>query len=115
MRLPEISKTIQVPEGVEINVTNRKVTVKGTKGTLTRDFSHASISLISDNGKVRIWAEWPRKKEASLVGTIYSHILNMITGVEKGYLYKLKIVFIVWFGTHEEYDKLDVNLISYES
>lgn len=93
MRLPEISKTIQVPEGVEINVNNRKVTVKGTKGSLTRDFSHAAVSLTCENNVVRIWAEWPRKKEASLVGTINSHILNMITGVEKGYTYKLKIVF----------------------
>jgi large subunit ribosomal protein L6 len=42
---------------------------------------------------VRIWAEWPRKKEASLVGTIYSHIKNMITGVQKGFTYKIKIVF----------------------
>lgn len=93
MRLPEISKTIQVPEGVEISVTEREVTVKGTKGTLTRDFSHAAISLGCDDRLVRVWAEWPRKKEAALVGTIYSHILNMITGVEKGYSYKLKIVF----------------------
>ena len=37
--------------------------------------------------------KWPRKKEASLVGTIESHIKNMITGVTKGYTYKLKIVF----------------------
>lgn len=42
---------------------------------------------------MRIWAEWPRKKEASLVGTIYSHIKNMITGVQKGFTYKIKIVF----------------------
>ena len=28
--------------------------------------------------------------------------------------YKLKIVFIVWFGTHSEYDKIDVKTISYE-
>jgi len=30
-------------------------------------------------------------------------------------LYKLKIVFIVWFGTHEEYDKIDAKTISYEN
>ncbi|MEM3356509.1 MAG: 50S ribosomal protein L6, partial [Candidatus Bathyarchaeia archaeon] len=42
---------------------------------------------------VRVWAAWPRKKEAAMVGTIYSHIQNMITGVEKGFSYKLKIVF----------------------
>lgn len=28
--------------------------------------------------------------------------------------YKLKIVFIVWFGTHSEYDKIDVKSIKYE-
>ena len=94
MRLPEISRTIQVPDSVEVTIERKKVTVKGEKGVLTRDFSYVPISLEAKDGKtVRVWAEWPRKKEASLVGTINSHIQNMITGVEKGFLYKLKIVF----------------------
>jgi len=29
--------------------------------------------------------------------------------------YQLKIVFIVWFGTHNEYDNVDVNDVSYDS
>ena len=29
--------------------------------------------------------------------------------------YKLKIVFIVWFGTHGEYDKIDAKTVSYEN
>ena len=75
MRLPEISKTVQVPDDVD-------------------DFSYVTISIDAESAKsVRVWAEWPRKKEASLVGTIYSHIQNMITGVQKGFSYKLKIVF----------------------
>jgi large subunit ribosomal protein L6 len=94
MRLPEISKIIQVPDGVDVTVERRKVTVKGANGTLVRDFAYVPISIAADDDKtVRIWAEWPRKKEASLVGTLYSHIQNMITGVEKGFSYKLKIVF----------------------
>jgi large subunit ribosomal protein L6 len=94
MRLPEISRTIQVPDNVEVTIKRKKVTVKGKKGVLTRDFSYVPISLEAEDSRtVRIWAEWPRKKEASLVGTINSHIQNMITGVEKGFLYKLKIVF----------------------
>jgi mRNA interferase HigB len=28
--------------------------------------------------------------------------------------YKLKIVFIVWFGTHKEYDKIDAKAVNYE-
>jgi large subunit ribosomal protein L6 len=93
MRLPEISKIIQVPDGVEVTMEARKVTVKGEKGTLTRDFSYVPISIDVNGKTVRVWAEWPRKKEASLVGTIHSHIQNMISGVVKGFSYKLKIVF----------------------
>jgi large subunit ribosomal protein L6 len=86
MRLPEISRTIPIPD--------RKVTVRGSKATLTRDFSYAgAISLETDGKNVKISAQWPRKKESSLVGTIESHIKNMITGVTKGYTYKLKIVY----------------------
>jgi large subunit ribosomal protein L6 len=93
MRAIEVSKTIQIPDDVEATIEGRKVTVKGVKGTLTRDFSHAAISIELDEKTIRVWAEWPRKKEAALVGTIYSHIQNMIIGVRKGFTYKLKIVF----------------------
>ena len=93
MRLPEISKTIQVPDNVNVSLDGKKVNVKGTKGSLTRDFSFATIVIEGEGKNIRIWAKWPRKKEAALVGTIASHIQNMITGVTKGYTYKLKIVF----------------------
>jgi large subunit ribosomal protein L6 len=93
MRLPEISRIIQVPDGVDVSLAGRKVTVKGDKGTLTRDFSYVPISIDANGKTIRVWAEWPRKKEASLVGTIHSHIQNMISGVQKGFSYKLKIVF----------------------
>jgi large subunit ribosomal protein L6 len=93
MRLPEISKTVEVPDDVTLSLIGKKVSVKGEKGSLTRDFSYATVTIESEGKNVRISAKWPRKKEAALVGTIYSHIQNMITGVTKGYNYKLKIVF----------------------
>jgi large subunit ribosomal protein L6 len=93
MRLPEISKTIQVPDGVDVTLAGKEVTVKGNKGTLTRDFSFVPISIEANGKTIRVWAKWPRKKEAALVGTIYSHIQNMISGASKGFSYKLKIVF----------------------
>ena len=93
MRATETSKTIQIPDNVNIAIEGRKVTVKSAKETLTRDFSYAPISVELNDKTLRIWAEWPRKKETALVGTIYSHIQNMITGVTKGFTYKLKIVF----------------------
>ncbi|MGQ9530397.1 MAG: 50S ribosomal protein L6 [Candidatus Bathycorpusculaceae bacterium] len=93
MRAIETSRTIQIPEDVEVTIQGRKITVKGVKGTLTRDFSYAPIHIELDGKTIRVWAEWPRKREAALVGTIHSHIQNMITGVRKGFTCKLKIVF----------------------
>jgi len=29
--------------------------------------------------------------------------------------YKLKLVFIVWFGTHKEYDNIDAKTVDYEN
>ena len=93
MRAVEAVKSIKIPEGVEVKVEGRVVTVKGEKGILTRDFSHAPISIRLEEDTVKVQANWPRKGEAALVGTVCSHVQNMITGVTKGFTYKLKIVF----------------------
>jgi large subunit ribosomal protein L6 len=93
MRVVEAVKSIEIPEGVEVKIENKVITVKGEKGELTRDFSHAPISVRLEGKAITVQANWPRKREAALVGTVCSHIRNMITGVTKGFTYRLKIVF----------------------
>ncbi len=93
MRAIETVATVEIPEGVEGKLEGRIVTIKGEKGELVRDFSHAPINIQLEDKTVTVQASWPRKKEAALVGTVRSHIQNMIKGVTKGFTYKLKIVF----------------------
>jgi large subunit ribosomal protein L6 len=93
LRAVETSKTIQIPDDTEVTVKGRSVTVKGKKGTLTRSFSYAPVSIEKKDNNIRIWTEWPRKKETAIVGTVHSHIQNIIKGVSEGFTYKLKIVF----------------------
>ena len=93
MRAIETVATVEIPEGVEGMLDGRVITIKGEKGELVRDFSHAPIKIQLDGKTVTVQASWPRKKEAALVGTVRSHIQNMIKGVTKGFTYKLKIVF----------------------
>ncbi|MEA2089650.1 MAG: 50S ribosomal protein L6 [Thermoproteota archaeon] len=93
MRAVKVTRSVPVPENVEVNIDGRKITVKGEKGILTQDFFHAPISIKKNGHTVLIQTNWPRKKEAAVVGTISSHIQNMIIGVTKGFTYKLKIVF----------------------
>jgi mRNA interferase HigB len=55
-------------------------------------------------------------RNASIIGdkrvvfNIRGNDFRLITDIE----YKLKIVFIVWFGTHSEYNKIDAKTIRYE-
>lgn len=93
MRVIEAVRSIEIPEEVDVKVEGRVVMVKGEKGTLTRDFSHAPVSVQLEEDVIKIRANWPRKREVALVGTICSHIQNMMIGVTKGFTYKLKIVF----------------------
>lgn len=93
MRAVESVKSIGVPDGVDVKIEGRIISVKGEKGALSRDFSEAPISLQLEDKKVVVQTSWPRKREAALVGTVAAIIQNMITGVTKGYTYKLKIVF----------------------
>ena len=46
-----------------------------------------------------------------VVFNIKGNDFRLIVDIE----YKLKIVFVVWFGTHVEYDKIDARTVSYES
>ncbi|KPV65442.1 MAG: 50S ribosomal protein L6 [Candidatus Bathyarchaeota archaeon BA1] len=89
----EVAKSIEIPEGVEVSVDGKVVTVRGEKGELIRDFSHTPVSIRLQENLIMVQAKWPQKREAALVGTVCSHIQNMIIGVTKGFTYKLKVVF----------------------
>jgi len=93
-----VVEEVPVPEGVEVSVDGMKVIVKGPKGELERDFSHIRNVVIrldedEEGRKVVVEAFFANRRLKALVGTVAAHIANMITGVTKGYRYKLKIVF----------------------
>ena len=94
MTVQIIENSVTVPNDVNLSLDGDKVAVTGSNGTVVRDFSHTSLNLKYQDGVLRIWAENPRKKQASLVNTVTSHVNNMIKGVTEGFIYRLKIVFI---------------------
>ncbi len=86
-------KTVRIPEGVTVNLEGKTVEVTGEKGRLIRDFSHAPVSILLENGEIVVSALWARRKVSALVGTVCSHIGNMVKGVTAGFTYRLKVVF----------------------
>ena len=71
------------------------MTVKGKRGTLTKNFNAASVdmALSADGKSIRIDKWFGNRKELATVKTISTHIKNLIKGVTYGYLYKLKAVY----------------------
>lgn len=88
-----LREEIPIPEGITVTV-DEAVTIKGSKGTLTRNFNNSKAINISVEGdNVVVEARFPKKKEKAMLGTIRSHISNMIIGLTDGFNYKMKIVY----------------------
>lgn len=86
-------KTIPIPEGVQVQIEGRRVIVTGSRGSLTRDFSHAPVQIEKADQEVKTYVHSPRKKVVAMVNTIAAHIKNMILGVTQGFTYIMKIVY----------------------
>ena len=83
-------KPIAVPAGVEVKIDGSVVTVKGPKGTLTKEFNH--LMKISQEG-AEIIVERPNDENLSksLHGLTRTLINNMVVGVTEGYKKELEI------------------------
>ncbi len=85
--------TVDIPKGIEITIDGNKVTVKGSKGQLEREFKNAQITINKKEDKIVVSTASKSRRYQVSVGTVRAHIKNMIIGVTKGVSYKLKVVY----------------------
>jgi len=82
---------ITVPAGVEVNVAeNNVVTVKGPKGTLTKQL-HPAMIIEKDGAVVTVKRPSDSKEHKSLHGLTRTLLSNMVTGVNETYKKELEI------------------------
>jgi large subunit ribosomal protein L6 len=87
-----LREEIPIPEGIDVTI-DGEVTVKGSKGQLSRKFNYPNVVIKKDDGNVVLEANFPKKRDKAMLGTIKSHINNMITGLTDGFTYNMKIVY----------------------
>jgi large subunit ribosomal protein L6 len=83
-------KPIEIPQNTEVTNASGVVTVKGPLGTLSKTFKD-DVSIEVADGKVQVA---PAKKSLfakAYIGTVASHIINMVEGVNKPYEKKLVV------------------------
>ena len=97
MRTLYSTRNVDIPEGVDVKVAARVVTVTGPLGTLTREFKHIAVDIAFeevDGSKVMKVDMWfGDRKAVATLRTVTSHIENMITGVTEGFKYIMRSVY----------------------
>ena len=81
---------ITVPAGVDVTLDGRTITVKGPKGTLTRDL-HPDMLVRREDGTLLVERPSEQKVHKQLHGLTRTLVANMVEGVTNGYRKGLEI------------------------
>lgn len=84
-------KEIDLPEGVEVSQQGNVVTVKGPKGTLSREISPL-IKMSVEGNVVKFDRDEDSNQVKMIHGTTRANVNNMVEGVVNGFSKTLKLV-----------------------
>lgn len=82
---------VVLPKGVEAQIANGIVSVKGSKGTLKLQL-HDSVQVVNEDNQLKVSAKNNSKSADALAGTSRALVQNMVNGVSKGFERKLELV-----------------------
>ena len=83
---------IPVPNGVDVSIDGRNVTVKGPKGTLSHVVAEPIEIVKVDDGTLQVTRPDDERSNRSLHGLSRTLVNNMVIGVTDGYSKTLEIV-----------------------
>ena len=100
---------VAVPSGVEVTLAGRNITVKGPKGTLTREIP-GDIEITQDDGTLTFARQNDERKNKAMHGLVRSLVNNMVIGVTDGFKKQLEIVGVGYRAEAQGPNGLRLNL-----
>lgn len=82
---------IEVPDKVDVSLDGSTVTVKGPKGTLSREV-HPDMELRHEDGVITVHRSSDTPRRRALHGMTRALVANMVVGVTEGFQRELTIV-----------------------
>ncbi len=82
---------VPIPAGVKVAIDGNKVTVEGSKGSLSQSFS-PDMKITDEDGSLKVERPSDERDHRALHGLTRSLIANMVTGVTEGYVKSLDLV-----------------------
>ena len=94
MRYYVIEERIEIPDDVQIEIKGDQIIIKGPKGEIIRRKEHPKLILDKKDRYLYIKSYFVTRREIKHLKTLAAHIRNAIEGVTKGFVYKLKAVYV---------------------
>jgi large subunit ribosomal protein L6 len=99
---------IAVPSSVDVTIEGRRLTIKGPKGTLSREL-HPDMTVSREDGNLVVSRPTEQKTHKQLHGLTRTLVNNMVVGVTDGYRKGLEITG-VGYRAAKNGEKLTLNL-----
>jgi large subunit ribosomal protein L6 len=96
---------IAVPAGVTVTVADRRITVKGPKGELSRPIP-GRIAVAQDGAVLNVTRPSDEPGDKSMHGLTRTLVANMVEGVTNGYKKQLEIVGVGYKAENKPYGLL---------
>lgn len=84
---------VSLPDGVTARLDGRTLSVKGKLGEAQKHFDKVNVNVSVQGNKVIFSPFSKKKKDNVIINTVASIVNNMVTGVTKGFTYRLKVVY----------------------
>ena len=101
-------RPISVAEGIQVQYSNRQLSVKGPKGELHLNV-HEEVDLSLKEGKIHLAPSDQKKGVTPMLGTMWSHVQSMLKGVASGFVTELSLVGVGYRASLNG-SKLEMNL-----
>jgi large subunit ribosomal protein L6 len=89
---------VAVPQGVDVQIKDDQISVKGTGGTLSLA-QNALVKVTSEGGKLSFVPANESREANAMSGTMRQLVNNMVVGVTKGFEKKLSLVGVGYKAT----------------
>jgi len=84
---------VEMPEGVTATLQGRTLAVRGKLGEAKKHFDKVNVNIAVEGNRVLFTPFSAKRKDNVIINTVTSIVNNMVTGVTKGYTYKVKVVY----------------------
>ena len=99
---------IAVPQGVDVAITDERITIKGANGTLERA-GHRLVKVSRDGAVIQVAPTDDSTEAHAMSGTMRALLNNMVNGAGKGFEKKLNLVG-VGFRAQAQGDRLNLQV-----